>query len=293
MLLDQLKTNGVKEYPEGYSIEVEAEFKSTKNLPDFPAFQAKRDGSLIHNGLEFISRKPKGKNDLLKDLDDLLSSPGFKKDYINTERTSTHVHINVQRWSKEELLTFLTIYYLVEGLLFNFTGKSRKSNLFCLPLYDAERSTMLFTDLIEDNYKSIIVDFENYKYSALNIASIARLGTVEFRHMYGTNDFHKIKDWLTIVDTLVRSRFRFKNAQEVFDRFIYDRRGFLKDIFGPLLPLVDHKDWWELTDLNYSSVFKLINLPEELRYKKRKIKKVYKFKTELEEDDLKCNEYLR
>lgn len=287
-IYDKLKDEVIK-YPDGYSIEIEAEFSGGCDIRT-SAFVVKNDGSLMNFGLEFVSKTPKSKEDLIRDVKNLLSKPPFNRDYIETERTSTHIHYNVQNWTNNELFTFLAVYYSIEGVLFKYVGKSRISNLFCLPLYDAEYSDELFLNLYKQDYRSIRRRFETYKYAALNIASVARLGTIEFRHMYGTKNPEQIWEWLEVLDQIINVSKSFKSPEEVFDEFNRDREGLLRRILGRFTTRLWCRDWWELMDLNYSKMFNITNIKEEA---KKELKKVtYKFKTELEFDDLKYNQYV-
>lgn len=284
MIIEYLRCPKV---PDGMSIEIEAEFDREEHARH-PAFDRKDDGSLMNFGVEYISNKPLDSTGLKKAVDELMHNPKFQKGYIETERTSTHVHVNVQHWTPEELDVFLTVYYLIEPLLFNFTGKTRKSNLFCLPLYEAEGVNRVFEYIVQRRYNDLRLVFDKNKYSALNVASIGRIGTVEFRHMLGTNKPQRVCQWIDIVESVVKARHMFQTPKEVFNRFTRDRRTFVEEVFGRNIRLVDDVDWWEQVDMNFSNVFYFINLPEELAIKPKE-KKNYRFKTEEEEDDLKYN----
>jgi len=53
------------------------------------------------------------------------------------------------------------------------------------------------------------------KYSALNIIPLARLGTIEFRHMHGTKDQVLMKDWLGSISNLFKLGQRLIIAEDV------------------------------------------------------------------------------
>jgi hypothetical protein len=82
---------------------------------------------------------------------------------------------------------------------------------------------------------------EVFRYSAVNVCSIPKYGSLEFRSMRSTKDFNVIKDWCAILlalrDVVCKG---FKNPKEVLD--LYNEKGartfcktFLGDFFKPLV----------------------------------------------------------
>jgi len=166
------------------------------------------DGSLRDNGKEFIS-KPLKVSQVpyafyhLKTLMDVFNEePSF------TNRTSLHVHVNILDISFTELLTVIILYYIYENHFFKFAGTHRESSIFCVPLNESDQIETLFSKLrILENkpYTEFLVYLSNYwkKYNALNLCSIMGqsdivkdLGTIEFRHLYGTLNTNVIYSWL-------------------------------------------------------------------------------------------------
>jgi hypothetical protein len=194
------KEPSVKIYsPENIAgIELEIEYSSEFGYPKY--FSRHTDGSLRNQGYEFIS-SPLRIDTLVEQLGSFFD---MNARYIGPEcysdRTSTHVHMNVQHFTKENIKTLLLYYALVEPILFNFVGNYRQENIYCVPLNE--------TLLLQDMNKTINQLFSLrakpwQKYTALNILPITRYGTVEFRHMHGTADMTKLTTWLNTLSNLI------------------------------------------------------------------------------------------
>lgn len=112
-----------------------------------------------------------------------------------SERTSIHVHVNCRFMALDTMRQLVLTYALLEPLFFSFVGDKRKNNIFCVPLN--------YTSLPE-RYKDPIDVLHKYwqKYTAFNLMPLgpnkdtAALGTVEYRHLYGTKDEIIFTTWL-------------------------------------------------------------------------------------------------
>lgn len=101
---------------------------------------------------------------------------------------------------------------MFENLLVEFSGETRRSNLFALPSRCAHQNII--------DYKRILDQFcqgtrgnvfhapeSHSKYSALNVAPLSKLGSIEIRTLRGTTDPKILKQWVTILnDILIYSR---------------------------------------------------------------------------------------
>jgi len=165
----------------------------TDNPYWFGDLGAIKDGSLRNNGIEFVTRPVPFKRaiELFTELRDQLklgSDP-------YSARTSTHVHVNVASLSTDQLKHFVLLYALFEPVFFKFAGDLRKHNTHCVPLGHT---------LLPGQYtKSIgtLVDIWS-KYSAFNLKPVKTIGTVEFRHLFGTGDVKVYQQWLTMLKDL-------------------------------------------------------------------------------------------
>lgn len=118
-----------------FGIEIEVE---GQNLPPaIPYFKRVADHSLRGESAEYVFDKPLNLDQVHKAMDAFIFyMNGVKVD--DSDRTSVHVHLNVQQWTVKRVFTFFMLYAMFEEFLVKFCGESRENNLFCLRLKDAE-----------------------------------------------------------------------------------------------------------------------------------------------------------
>lgn len=158
--------------------------------------QVEEDNSLRNNGKEF--KIPPST------YEDALSLFQFVHRNISTgveaftDRTSIHVHVNVRHLSIHKLKQLILTYALVEPLFFELAGDVRRGSIYAVPL----TSTYLPTF-----YKLSLPNLLQkwHKYTALNVLPVIggngtnRLGSIEFRHLYGTSSVSVLSEFLTLV----------------------------------------------------------------------------------------------
>lgn len=171
---------------------IEHEIEFDGNLPEAaPAgWQLKGDGSL-RNGVEYVTRGPV-KHDRVEAV------VGSLKSYLDTYnprlhinmsyRCSTHLHINVQHLTFQEVLSFVALFTLFEKpLVVRYGGDLRRSNNFCMMLSEADwLSNYLRRVYTTDNMRDLQTDA--IRYGSINLKAVADYGSVEFRFMRGTVD---------------------------------------------------------------------------------------------------------
>lgn len=171
-----------------------------------------RDGSLrpAEYSFEFISL-PMKLSGALAELGDFFKKNNFKdrlKHY--SDRTSVHVHTNVLDFTQEQVATLALVYTVMEHPLFEFINKtdaideygySRDTNIYCIPWTQCRMSGEFVGSLFA-NPRSTVKAWQ--KYTALNLLPIASQGTVEWRHMHGTNNMEKLSKWLNIIGAIMR-----------------------------------------------------------------------------------------
>jgi hypothetical protein len=172
---------------------VEWEIEDIKDFSDVTGVVIETDDSLRNNGREFKS-PPSNFDKTIKTFDNLFASLKLGKEPFS-ERTSTHVHVNVSHLSLNAARQLVLTYALLEPVLFAFVGKARQDNIYCVPLnYTYLPSTYkLAFDGLHGKW---------HKYTAFNILPASTLGTVEFRHLYGTKDKAVFNLWLTTLKEL-------------------------------------------------------------------------------------------
>jgi len=227
-------------------IEVEAETNRPMFNRDFAEIEKhwklEKDGSLKKNGVEFVLNKPiffhqvspyVGK--LLSDIDD----QGVK---INKSiRAGVHIHLNMQTQTMEELFKLVLCYYIFEPLLTRFSGDGREGNLFCLRAKDAAFQIQKIEDVFEDGVINNLYTNE-LRYSSLNLQSLFKFGTVEFRSLATVPDLSNIPVWCEIIHKLRDFSFSQKDYWEIVAKLSGEGyENYTKTAFG--------EDLWEV--LNY------------------------------------------
>jgi hypothetical protein len=178
-----------------YGLELEIESANPEWV--VPGMLVETDGSLRNNGFEFIL-KPMTYSHVQYVLENF-----FKKSNVNTtnytERCSTHVHINVQNLTLEQVANICLVYQVFERVLFNWVGEGRSKNIFCVPWYDTLLTYQACYTLVE---KKSMPNWQ--KYTALNLLPMSSIGTIEFRHLEGTNNIPRIMLWCRLIGCIYK-----------------------------------------------------------------------------------------
>jgi hypothetical protein len=191
----------------------------------------------------------------VKALFDFFKKRGSK--LVTSNRTSTHVHFNMGDKNAYQLVNLFILFTILEGILDNYCGEDRAGNLFCLSSRHAQRQI----DWIED---SCFKDFhfgnlrENFRYCSMNIASINKFGTVEFRAMRGLDNEQDVLDWLTILDDLCQyGCYKMKNPVTMLEEIsVKGPLMFLKSVFkfGNFMKLTQGVDEGAIADSMYQGL---------------------------------------
>lgn len=155
------------------------------------------DNSLRNNGREYVSI-PMRAYQVPYALDHLfhyVSSYNPKFDF--SPRTSIHVHLNVRDLTWEQVKTLTLLYAIFEKHFFHIAGTKREESIFCVPLYKTAQLDHL---MLLDHPIAVAENWN--KYNAINLQPIAKYGTVEFRHLYGTDNKQVIINWINNILSL-------------------------------------------------------------------------------------------
>lgn len=169
------------------------------------------DNSLRNFGVEYVLKKPLSYENCLSALDDFSIKTSGVPFIQDAPSTSVHVHWNVLNETFLTMANFLALYSLYENLLIAYCGPLRRSNLFALPIRVSEKVIDTASAILSClgsgepvfNYKTNLTE-NSHKYGALNLASFASIGSLEIRSMRGTTDVNVIKQWLSIIDSMVK-----------------------------------------------------------------------------------------
>lgn len=189
--LEASALNSVPHFMAGMECEIEAVYSKK----DFPYFKVTEDGSLRNDGVEFIS-KPLTRTALNTAFRNLHASIQYTdKKVAFSPRTSTHVHINCRTLSDDQCRTLVLLYALFEEVFFSLVSPSRRGNIHCVPLTET---------YLPSKYALNINGMRQSwsKYTAINLVPLGSLGTVEFRHLQGTDDAALVEQWLLVLENL-------------------------------------------------------------------------------------------
>lgn len=212
-------------------IEVEAErVGGSANHLDGEGFAVKEDHSLRNNGREVVTY-PISADYAVPAFAKIVSNLGQKVEF--TKRTSIHVHMDCTRLTMEQVLNIVYVYTLFEESLFGFCDPSRRRSIFCVPL-----TSFISGEL--DTLESMVSRWG--KYSALNLMTLQTLGTVEFRHLEGTNDVEKFRKWVYLISRIYAYAIS-KPTNKLLETILKLNTNsnyyeFANDVFGDLLDII-------------------------------------------------------
>jgi hypothetical protein len=249
--------NRYKNYRGDIGLEIETETAGAYDVPKFSFWNSHPDNSLRGFGMEYTLRQPLDFKvtfpKALQEFNEKTKGIPFVKDSITT---SVHVHLNFLNDNFVTLGNFLTLYSLTENLLIRASGEDRLSNLFCLPICDAEEihhnMLRMFRGIRDRKYGMMGFDAESSKYGALNLSSLSTFGSLEIRSFRGTTDTDLIKNWVGTLHTLQNySRTPELIPPQIILNYKNNKTEYLTDIFGEYRKFVRHPDEESLIEKNF------------------------------------------
>ncbi len=204
-------------------------------------FTFEADGSLRNNGYEAITAPTYTKH-VPYILSTLFKRFNITQDNNYSTRCSTHVHVNCQNMTTEQVKMLCLLYQVLERPIFGFIGHERQDNIFCVPWSQCNMSYDFAHKFMRD--PSATTRYWQ-KYTALNILPLRDRGTVEFRHLEGTCDIKRIVNWLNIIGSMVK--FACEYSYEEFRQIILDMNSVSN--YGAFIEQVLGQHAYLLTDL--------------------------------------------
>jgi hypothetical protein len=195
------------------------------------------DGSLRNNhgqACEWVFNGPVKYETAVKRVDTLFKYFQQRKaKLVTSNRTSTHVHFNMGDKNAYQLVNLFILFTILEDILDRYCGEDRRGNLFCLSSRHAEEQVAWINDVVFNRY-SFGGFREDFRYCSLNLASINKFGTVEFRGMRGLDSKEDVVAWLNILNEFCQyACYTMKNPVEVIEQIsVKTPIGFLKQIFS-------------------------------------------------------------
>lgn len=220
--------------PDGY-----AGTHTPVKMPDLSFWSYVHDGSLrgVDNA-EYILNKPIEFSEIpaaMKELFDCLNAYGSVLDESN--RTSTHVHLNCQEFHLNRLTSLMALWYTFEEILTAWCGEHRVGNLFCLRAMDAPAIIAQLRKFIKNDGKSALS--EHLHYAGLNAHALHKFGSVEVRTLRGCSDPQTILDWVGILERFYTLSAEFTDPRDICGAFSSEGPlSFFDTILGDKVPVV-------------------------------------------------------
>ncbi len=217
----------------GLEIEVEGNVFKKQHIPS--PWKYVKDGSLRgEDNAEYILRGPIKFEEVPKALNtlwDMFKETGSVLDVSN--RTSVHVHLNVQDFYLNRFCAFTAMYFCIEELLTAWAGDHRVGNLFCLRGKDAPAIVSDLRKFFENNQRYEFYD--GLHYAGFNPQALNKFGSIEIRTLRGCTDPETILAWVRMLERLYRRSEDFQDdPRRVVDGFSgHGPIAFLQDMMGP------------------------------------------------------------
>lgn len=196
---------------------------------------------------------------------DMFETYGTKLDESN--RTSVHIHLNVQKWNLNRLTSFCAMFFALEEILSEWAGDHRVGNLFCLRGKDAPAIVTKLKKFIKFDGSYELTD--GLHYAGLNIQALQKFGSLEIRYLRGATNPQLILDWVAILRRLYEQSALYPDPRDVLSLFSYEGPlnffdtilGDTKDIVLAGLPVPQ----WDREAIS-QSLYEGIRLSQDLIY---------------------------
>jgi len=174
---------------------IEIEVENMKRGVHLEAYwDIKNDGSLRNHGIELVSVPLQIKQVQLA-LDHVYTQMHAQNEPDFSNRTSIHIHVNCRDLTQDQIFNFVLLYAIFEKHFYQVAGTRRMNSIFCVPLFRTNQMTTINEVIygMSPNWQ---------KYCGLNLLPLFAnnvtqgYGTIEFRHLYGTNNQQEILEWI-------------------------------------------------------------------------------------------------
>lgn len=215
----------------GIEIEVEGKRIPKEGLPSIWGYHI--DNSLRggDNG-EYVLKKPIPFLSVETVLDNLWKVFEKEKTEIDdSNRTSVHIHVNVQNFFLNRLTVLLSLYFVFEELFTEWCGEHRVGNLFCMRVKDAPGIIRQLRTFIQTDMQSGLS--EHLRYAGINACSLTKFGSLEFRSLRGTPEKEIILQWVRVIERLYRISADYSDPREIC--YMFSSSGplqYFDDILG-------------------------------------------------------------
>lgn len=258
-MYDRLGLNvGRSEGSYGVEIETEGEDLPRRVGNDW---RVEHDGSLKLGGLEYVFAKPQSLEGTKKLLDKFKAvCDGLGTKLNPSFRAGVHTHLNIQSYTPLELMTLVTTYYVLEDFFVHWAGKERVGNHFCLRVVDAEAVIQKVVEACERRDWRLL-NTEDIRYASLNLTSMFKYGSIEFRAMRSPQDIDLVYRWVELIDQLAKGAKQFSSPVDVIQSVSElhgDRDAFIRNVMGDMAD--------EFTQFKHINIFNGIRVVQPLAF---------------------------
>ena len=193
----------------GVEIETIADEEPNDCHPE--SFRRSYDGSIEgEHGCEYIS-KPMNGDQLFHEID-AMGDYLWNEEYHMNRTCGLHIHIDARDLFYKELKGIMLVVKSFEDTIFSMLPNSRSKTNWCKKLPISKQNIMQMhsdSDFIASWYDYCgeypsMDKYNDSRYHGLNLHARVYLGTIEFRYHSGTNNKTKIKNWITICQSIVQ-----------------------------------------------------------------------------------------
>lgn len=255
-----------KDYPKDFFTLVGHEKGLQKFAVPSTLWYAIEDHSLRNFGREFVLVEPLDLEKTLYALDDFESITKGIPFISNPPGASVHVHVNMLPETLMTLANFISLWVYFETPLIEFCGVPRRTNLFALPVRAAEGGLQHYQRLFQYIHEKQDFPFSSFseeaaKYSALNIATLSRLGTVEIRTMRGTTDKNVLGTWVTLLNNMLTfAKTPGLTPYYILQEIKEDSSDLLLRVFGPTgAAFLQNPHWKSQVERNLHYLYSLVD----------------------------------
>lgn len=248
----------------GIEIEVEGNKFQKESVPQPWGYH--KDGSLRgHDNAEYVLNHPIKFDqvpDAIKTLWDMFHSYGSKLDTSN--RTSVHVHLNMQKFHLNRLAAFVAMYFSLEEVLTAWCGDHRVGNLFCLRGKDAPNIVTQIKRFIQLDGNCELK--EGLHYAGLNAQALYKFGSLEVRALRGCTEPDVILQWVSILERMYKLSADFADPRDVPVKFSSEGpMAYLEMILGDNTQSVLHGVPMDIHQVR-DSLYEGIRLAQDICY---------------------------
>ena len=230
----------------GIEIEMEGEYLPNTDIVNWKVVP---DGSLRGNSqYEYVLKSPATRKNVTKVLNKLSTIfCDCGSILLPSGRCGVHIHINCQQFTFMQTMNFACIHTIFEEILLNYCGTMRAGNMVCLRASDAEYSIIKLKEAFSKQNFDKYINNNHMRYSAMNLISLPKYGSIEFRALSTPKNIMDIEEWINILLQLKDASMTFNKPSEMVERMSMEGPMlFAKQILGKYFDVLNIPNLEEL-----------------------------------------------